>query len=83
MNKYYNSEGEKIQEAFDGRLKQIHDEIEAGEIGDVAGLLRVRGKLYRLKREYEKCGSRYLECEAEIIALNEIINETRRTERNV
>lgn len=77
MEKYFDKEGNKNDALFNKKLKEIHDEIEFGDIGDPAGLLRVRNKLYRLKRKYEKCGTRFLKCEAEILALNGIIEETR------
>lgn len=77
MERYYDKEGCMNKAFFDKKLKEIHDEIEFGNIGDLTGLLRVRNKLYRLKRKYEECGRRYLECEAEILALNEIIAESK------
>ncbi len=83
MEKYFDKEGNKNDALFDKRLKEIHDEIEFGNIGDLAGLLRVRNKLYRLKHKHEECGTRFLDCEAEILALNGIIEETRRTEENL
>ncbi len=76
MRRYYDKEGNKNEEAFSSRLSEIHAEIENG-IDDLSGLLKVRNKLYRLKSKYEECGLRYLECEYEILALNEIIQETR------
>lgn len=82
MEKYFDKECNKNDALFDKKLKEIHDEIEFGDIGDLAGLLRVRNKLYRLKRKYEECGTRFLDCGAEILALNGIIEETRRSEQS-
>lgn len=76
--RYYQSDGSQDKEVFEQRLAEIHKEIEDG-IPDLKGLLRVRNKLYRLKSKFEECGQRYLECEFEILALNEIIEETRRS----
>lgn len=74
--RYYEPDGTMNEEVFAQRLEEIHNEVDG--TGDLQGLLSIRNKLYRLKREYEKCGRRFLECEYEIMALNEIIDETRR-----
>lgn len=83
MEKYFDKEGNKNDALFDKKLKAIHDEIEFGDISDLARLLQVRNKLYRLKRKYEECGTRFLDCEAEILALNGIIEETRHSEQSM
>ena len=78
MTRYYELDGAQNKEVFEKRLQQIHQEIENG-IDDLKGLISVRNKLYRLKRKYEECGCRFLECEYEIMALNELIEEERQT----
>lgn len=72
--KYYNKEGYQNQKAFDERLEEIHNSVEDQ---DLNGLLNIRTKLYNLKRKYEESGRRYLDCEYEIIAVNELIAESR------
>ena len=74
--RYYEVDGTMNKEAFTKKLAEIHSEIDG--IDNLNGLLSVRNKLYRLKRKYEECGRRFLECEFEILALNEIIEETKR-----
>lgn len=71
-NRYYEPDGTINEEVFVKRLEQIHNEVEDK---DLKGLLAIRNKLYALKRKYEQCGRRFLECEYEIIAVNEIIKE--------
>ena len=75
MLRYYDSEGYKNEEAFKQRLQQLHEEVDDKELSD---LLKIRNKLYVLKRKHEESGRRFLECEAEIEALNELIEESRR-----
>ena len=72
--RYYNSDGYMNLKAFDQRLEQLHNEVEDS---DLKNLLKIRRKLYDLKRKYEESGRRSLECEAEIEALNELIAESR------
>ena len=72
--KYYNKEGCQNQEAFDERLAELHNSVEDQ---DLNGLLKIRTKLYNLKRKYEESGRRYLDCEYEIMAVNELIAESR------
>ena len=72
--KYYDKEGYQNQKAFDEKLEEIHNSVEDQ---DLRGLLKIRAKLYRLKRKYEQSGRRYLDCEFEIEALNELIAESR------
>ena len=75
MLRYYDSEGYMNEEVFKQRLQQLHEEIDDKDLGD---LLKIRNKLYALRRKYEESGQRFLECEAEIEALNELIEESRR-----
>lgn len=63
------------KEVFTNRLAELHNEVDGADLND---LLSIRNKLYALKRKYEECGRRFLECEYEIIAINEIISEERR-----
>lgn len=71
-DRYYESDGTMNEELFTKRLEQIHNEVEDS---DLNGLIKIRNKLYALKRKYEQCGRRFLDCEYEIIAINEIIAE--------
>ena len=73
--KYYDKDGNMNEQAFMIRLEQLHNEIDETHFLD--GLLKIRSKLYRLKGKYERCGRRFVECEYEIIALNEIISAER------
>lgn len=75
---YYEKDGHRNDFVFQYVLEKIHKEIAEGDIADLDGLLRVRNKLYRLKRKHEESGERFLDCEYEIVALNEIIEETRK-----
>ena len=75
-NRYYEADGTINEKVFTERLTEIHNSIDG--IDNLKELLCVRNKLYSLKRRYEECGRRYLECEYEILALNEIIAETRK-----
>lgn len=75
-HRYYETDGTMNEHVFEKRLGEIHNEIV--DIDNLNGLLSVRNKLYRLKRKYEESGRRFLECEYEILALNEIIEEVRR-----
>ena len=72
--KYYDREGYQNQEAFDERLAELHNSVEDQ---DLNGLLKIRTKLYNLKRKYEESGRRYLDCEYEIMAVNGLIAESR------
>lgn len=72
--RYYNSDGYMNLKAFDQRLEQLHNEVEDSDLNN---LLKIRRKLYDLKRKHEQSGRRFLECEAEIEALNELIAESR------
>lgn len=74
MLRYYDAEGYMNKEVFEQRLQQLHEEVDDKELGD---LLKIRNKLYALKRKYEESGSRFIECEYEIEALNELIEESR------
>ena len=74
-DRYYQAYGTINEDVFAKRLAEIHNSVDG--ISDLNGLLSVRNKLYRLKRKYEECGQRYLECEYELLALNEIIEEER------
>ena len=60
------------EEVFAKRLDEIHNEVDGA---DLKGLLLIRNKLYALKRKYEESGRRFLDCEYEILAINEIIAE--------
>ena len=71
---YYSEEGDINIFVFNDRLQELHDRVDGATLPD---LLKIRRGLYDLKRNYEECGQRYLECEGEIIALNEIIAEAR------
>lgn len=73
--RYYDKDGYMNEQAFQERLEEIHSEI--GDTPDLKGLLKIRSKLYRLKNKHEESGRRFVECEYEILALNEIIAETR------
>lgn len=73
--RYYEFGGTMNEEVFDKRLAEIHNEVDGTDT--LSGLHSIRNKLYRLKRKYECCGRRFLECEYEIMALNEIIEEER------
>ena len=72
--KYYDREGYQNQKAFAERLEEIHNSVEDQ---DLNGLLKIRTKLYNLKRKYEESGRRYLDCEYEIMAVNELIAESK------
>lgn len=74
--RYYQADGTMNKEVFTKRLAEIHNSVDG--ISDLNELLSIRNKLYRLKRKYEECGQRYLECEYELLALNEIIEEQRK-----
>lgn len=71
-NRYYEPDGTMNEEVFAKRLAELHNEVDSA---DLNGLLSIRNKLYALKRKYEQCGRRFLDCEYEITALNEIIKE--------
>lgn len=73
--RYYDKDGYKNEQAFKDRLQALHNEVESG--ADLNELLKIRNKLYALKRKYEESGTRFLECEFEIMAVNEIIQEDR------
>lgn len=73
--KYYEKDGTMNEEMFAKRLNELHNEVDGA---DLNGLLSIRNKLYVLKRKYEQCGRRFLECEYEIIAVNEIIAEEKK-----
>lgn len=77
MRLYYDSEGNMNEQAFAERLAELHNEIANGDLGTLDELLAMRRKLYSLKYKYELCGRHFLECEYEIMALNEIIAEMR------
>ena len=72
--KYYDKDGNMNEQAFRDRLEKIHNEVDDA---DLKTLLKIRNKLYSLKRKYEESGVRFLDCEYEIIAINEIIEESR------
>lgn len=75
MRKYYEPDGTMNEKIFAERLTEIHNEVDGVE--NLKGLLAIRNKLYRLKNKYEESGRRFLDCEYEIMALNEIIQEER------
>lgn len=75
MKRYYEKDGTMNEEVFTNRLAELHSEVDGA---DMKGLLSIRNKLYALKRKYEQWGRRFLDCEYEIIAINEIISEERR-----
>ena len=79
-NYYYDKNGRMNDDKFKERLATIHNEIEQG-VDNLNDLLKIRRKLYALKYKYEESGCYYLDCEAELIALNEIIEETREGEK--
>lgn len=70
--KYYETDGTMNEEVFTQRLAELHEQVDGADLKD---LLSIRNKLYALKRRYEECGRRFLECEYELLALNEIIEE--------
>ena len=74
--RYYDSEGNKNEEAFRLRLEELHNRVDDKTLPE---LLKIRSALYSLKREHEKSGERYLECEYEIEAINGLIEEDRRS----
>lgn len=74
MKRYYEADGTMNEEVFTNRLYELHNEVDGA---DLNGLISIRNKLYRLKSKYEECGRRFIECEYEIIAINEIISEER------
>ena len=74
MRRYFNSEGYANYKEFDDRLCELYAEVEDK---DLAGLLKVRNKMYALKRKYEETGRRFLDCEYAIMAINELIAESR------
>ena len=74
--RYYDNDGNINEKVFKERLEEIHNEVDGTP--DIIGLKRIRAKLYRLKQQYEKCGRRFLDCEYEIVALNEIIAEVKK-----
>ena len=73
--RYYDSEGNMNTEAFYQKLDELHNLVEDQ---DPKGLLKIRRKLYSLKRKYEQSGQRFLDCEFEIEAINELIAEDRK-----
>lgn len=73
---YYQPDGTRNDEVFASRLESIHNEVDG--IGNLRGLLSIRNKLYKLKSKHEKSGCRFIDCEYEIMALNEIIEEMRK-----
>jgi|GluameStandDraft_1065615.scaffolds.fasta_scaffold01590_3 hypothetical protein len=73
--KYYEPDGTINEESFAKRLEELHDEVDGA---DLNGLLSIRNRLYALKRKYEESGRRFLDCEYEILALNEIIAEEKK-----
>ena len=75
MRRYYDSDYNMNEQAFFDRLEELHNRVEGST---PAELLKIRSALYRLKAKYEESGSRYLECEEEIAAINELIQEDRR-----
>lgn len=74
QRRYYNAEGYQIEAAFSERLEELHNKVDGSTIPE---LLKIRSALYRLKQKYEECGRRFLECEYEIIAINEVIKDCR------
>jgi len=75
MRRYYDNEGCMNKQAFLDRLEELHNRVDDKLLPD---LLKIRNALYQLKYNHEKSGQRFLECEYEIEALNEIIQEDRR-----
>ena len=75
MRKYYDEDGYMNEQEFLDRLKELHDMVDDKLLPD---LLKIRNALYQLKHKYEQSGSRFLECEYEIEALNGIIGKDRR-----
>lgn len=73
MRRYYIDDCVNEQ-AFAERLSELHDRVDGS---DLPALIRIRAQLYKLKEKYEESGRRFLECEYEIEALNEIISECR------
>ena len=70
--RYYDKDGNMNKQAFKDRLEEIHNEVDGADLNT---LLKIRNKLYNLKRKYEESGVRFLDCEYEIIAINEIIED--------
>lgn len=73
--RYFSKEGYVNIFDFNDRLQELHDRVDG--CSTVDGLLKIRRGLYDLKRKYEESGQRYLECEGEILAINEVIAECR------
>ena len=72
--RYFSKEGYINIFDFYDRLQKLHDRVDGSTLPE---LLKIRRALYALKRKYEESGERYLECEGEIIAINEVIAEAR------
>ena len=78
MIRYYTKDYSKDMTVFNRRLEQLHNQVDGATLEE---LLKIRRKLYALKRKYEESGERYLDCEYEIEAVNEVIAECRKDER--
>ena len=72
--RYYKADYSRDEFNFNYRLQQLHNQVDGS---DLSGLLKIRNALYRLKRKYEQSGQRFLDCEYEIMAINEVIAECR------
>lgn len=70
MNKYYDKDGCINEVAFQKRLEELDSRVDGSTLEE---LLKIRRQLYALKYKYEQSGSRYLDCEYAIIAINEVI----------
>ena len=72
--RYFDKDGYVNIFDFNDRLQELHDSVDGATLPE---LLKIRRGLYALKRKYEESGSRYLECDGEILAINEVIAEAR------
>lgn len=71
--KYYDKESNLNEEAFAQRLEQLDEKV--GYCETRKELLSIRSAYYSLKRRYEESGSRNLNIEFAIMAINGILQE--------
>lgn len=75
MIRYYTKDCSKDMTVFNWKLEQLHNQVDGATLEE---LLKIRRKLYALKRKYEESGNGiFYECEVEIIAINEVISDCR------
>jgi len=68
--KYYDSHYARDEWKYISTLRMLHDETQTANYEE---LIKIRNKLRRLKTHYERLGPRFIDCENEIIAVNELI----------